>query len=238
MIEHGLYFGEFVIETECLDNSINTIYTFSEYRKNAILKWFKGKLDKNIITVGPYILYANHFKSEIELASIKKKMGKVLLVFPSHSSPGEVTEYNLAEFLKEVDRVAQYFDSVLVSLYWLDVRRKYDKPYIKRGYKVVCSGIRSDRWFLSRQKDLFWLADVSMSNDIGTHIGYSIAMGVPHYLYKQKIKLISNAAEYSFDKCNQNRLREYNEMIESFGSLSFSITDEQISVVKKYWGQW
>jgi hypothetical protein len=238
MIEHGLYFGEFVIEDECKLMFIDTIYTFSEYRKNAILNWFGGNLGKEIIPIGPYILSAKHFKSENKLKTLKKELGKILLVFPSHPTHSASTQYDVDEFLKEVDDVAKDYDTILVSLFWLDIRRGNDKPYIQKGYKVVCSGIRSDRWFLSRQKDLLWLADLSMSNDIGTHIGYSVAMGVPHYIFKQKVELVGGGIEYSMDKYNQIRVKEYNEMIEAFGRKATFITDEQVSIVKKYWGQW
>ena len=238
MIEHGLYFGEFVIEEECISDSIDTIYTYSDYRKNAIINWFDGKLDKRIITVGPYIIYANHFKQIDELKKIKKKLGRVLLVFPSHPSPEASFSYNLDELLDEIDIVAKRFDTVLVSLFWLDIKKGNDKYYLDRGYTVVCSGIRSDRWFLSRQKDLLWLADYSMSNDIGTHIGYSIAMGVPHYLFKQKLSLKGKGAEYMIDKYNQIRIKEYNELIGVFGCDSEIITSDQLDVIKKYWGHW
>lgn len=238
MIEHGLYFGEFVLEDECKIKTIDTIYTYSEYRKNAILNWFCGSIEKEIILVGPYIVHADHFKSKDELKELKSKLGKVLLVFPSHPSPGVTTQYNMGEFMKEIDAVSKDYDTTLVSLFWLDIRRGYDKPYIEKGYRVVCSGIRSDRWFLSRQKDLIWLADLSMSNDIGTHIGYSVAMGVPHYIFKQKVEIVGDGIEYSNDKYNEIRAREYNELIEAFGKKTSIITDKQIEIVKKYWGQW
>lgn len=238
MIEHGVYFGEFVMEDECKLDSIDTIYTYSEYRKNAILKWFDGEINKKIIPIGPYILYADNFKSQSELKDLKTSLGRVLLVFPSHSLSDheQLTNYDVDAFMKEVDEMAKGFDSVLVSVYWADVKRGYDKPYIKRGYKVVCSGIRSDRWFLSRQKDLFTLADFSMSNDLGTHIGYSVAMGVPHYIFKQKVEIEGFGIEYASDIHNQIRAREYNEIIDIFSSKAPVITERQKEVVAYYWG--
>ena len=77
-----------------------------------------------------------------------------------------------------------------------------------------------------------------MSNDIGTHIGYSIAMGVPHYLFKQKLSLRGKGAEYMIDKYNQIRIKEYNELIGVFGCDSEIITSGQLDVIKKYWGHW
>lgn len=233
MIEHGLYFGEYVIRSECSLPCIDTIYTYSEYRKNAILKEFGGNLDKEIIPVGPYILYVDNFKSKKALKRLKMKFGKVLLVFPSHSFWGQTTEYDMEAFLNEIGDVARNYDTVLVSVYWLDIKLGRHKMYLNKGYRVVCSGTRSDRWFLRRQKDLFELSDFSMSNDIGTHIGYSIALGVPHYVYDQPVKLKETGEDTELDPI---RAKEYKEIKSAFSSKKEEISDAQKKIVNYYWG--
>lgn len=234
MIEHGLYFGENVNREECTIDCIDTIYTYSEYRKNAILKEFSGKLNKEIVLVGPYIMYVNNFKSNRALRKLKNKLGRVLLVFPSHSTPGFYTDYNENEFLSEIAEVAKNYDSVLVSLFWADVNVGRDKMYLEKGYQVVCSGTRSDRWFLSRQRDLFELADFSMSNDVGTHIGYSISMGVPHYIYNQKV--VEGEAKIDYSEMNPIIEKEFKEIKSAFNSRKPVITEEQKKIVDYYWG--
>lgn len=236
LIEHGLYFGEYVFEKECTLKSINTIYTYSEYRKTAILKWFHGKLDKQIIPIGPYILYADYFKKEAQLRKLKESLGRVLLVFPSHPSPEAKPLYDFEEFCKEIDKLSKNYDTILISLFYLDVLKGYGHRYEKKGYKIVCSGARTDRWFLSRQKDLISLADMTMSNDVGTHIGYSIAMGVPHYIFKQEIYMEGHAEEYSLDETQRIRATEYKEIISVFNHYNESITKEQKRIVDYYWG--
>lgn len=238
MIEHGLYFGEFVLENECTIDSIDTIYTFSNYRKQAILKWFEGNIDKKIVPIGPYIQYVNNFKTKKRLVKLKNELGKVLLVFPSHSFIGAYTEYNINDFIQEIESMSKDYDTVLISLYYLDIIRGYDKIYIQRGYKIVCSGIRTDRWFLSRQKDLFCIADMSMSNDVGTHVGYSITMNVPHYIFKQPIEILGcDGIEYSKSTYNEIRHKEFNEIIKAFNIKENTITENQRNIVNYYWGQ-
>lgn len=234
MIEHGVYFGENVLEKECTIPSIDTIYTYGEYRRNAILKWFNGKLDKKIVTVGPYILYADNFKSKEQLRKLKNKFGKVLLVFPSHSYPYYPVDYDMTAFLEEVEYIAKDYDSVLVSLYWADIRLGRDKMYVEKGYKVVCSGTRTDRWFLCRLRDLFELADFSMGNDVGTHVGYSIAMGVPHYIFNQLVVERGTGKEYG--KGSPIVEKEYEEIRNAFSIKEPIITKEQLKVVSYYWG--
>lgn len=236
MIEHGLYFGEYVLEDECMDENVKTIYTYSEYRKKAIMKWMGGDFCKHIVPVGPYLAYANYFKDEDKLKKMKQLFGRTLLVFPTHQSPKSTIGYDIDAFLDEIDKIASDFDTIMVSLFWADIKRGMDKVYKTKGYKIVTSGTRSDRWFLSRLKDLFYLSDYSMSNNVGTHVGYSIAMGVPHYIFRQRIEITGNAIEFKKDEINNIRDREYDGIIEAFGSYNTVITNQQREIVNYYWG--
>ena len=233
IIEHGVYFGEYVTENYNMPD-IDTIYTYGEYRKNVILKWYGGQTDKKIVPIGPYILNADNFKPIQTLKKIKAKFGKILLVFPTHSSPGFPMQYDEDAFIREIEDVAVDYDNVFVSLFWADVNLGRDKIYLDKGYKVVCSGTRSDRWFLSRQKDLLELADFSMSNDIGTHVGYSIAMGVPHYIFGQSVYEVNGGKEEKTR--HEIRMREYSEIRSAFSFKKPVITDEQRRIVEYYWG--
>src|SRR5574344_1753045 len=48
MIEHGVYFGKVILTKECEINKINTIYTFSPYRRICLQNYYQGKLKKKI----------------------------------------------------------------------------------------------------------------------------------------------------------------------------------------------
>lgn len=237
MIEHGLYFGRYVIEKECNLKNIDTIYTYSEYRVDSIKLHFKGNLNKRIIVLGPYIQYAQNFKSKRELVNIKKNYGKVLLVFPTHLSPEISLDYDYETFVNKIDLVAQKYDTVFISMFWLDIIKGNHLIYERKGYKIVCSGTRSDPFFLSRLKDLIQLADMSMSNDIGTHIGYCICLGTPHYIYKQKI-IVKNKKEESMSQIEKLRQLEYKEIVDAFSSIEEKITKKQKKIVVKYWGEY
>ena len=234
MIEHGIMFSGYLIEDECTIPSINTIYTYSKFRKSVILDHFGVNFNKDIIPIGPYILYVDNFKSQRRLRKLKKKLGKVLLVLPSHSTLGHKIEYDENEFLHEVEEVSKDYDTVLVSLFWADIRYGRDQMYLKKGYKVVCSGTRSDRWFLRRQRDLFELADFSMSNEVGTHVGYLIALGCPHYIFRQKITERDDSSNRKFDYHSNNK--DYNIIKTAFSSKKAVVTEEQKRIVDYYWG--
>jgi hypothetical protein len=235
MIEHGLYFGEYVIKEECLIKNITSIYTYSPYRLEAIKKQIPN-IDKNIITVGPYILYVKNFHNQQKLAQLKKKYGRILLVFPSHPFPGQPIEYNLKSFLSEIAKISHSFDTVFVSLHWLDIKNGLSENYKRKGYKIVCSGTRSDPYFLRRLKDLIELSDMTMSNDLGTHIGYCIALNRPHYLYKQTVCSKGNLQHENSSTVNNIRLKEKEIFYSFFSEYKEEITEEQRNIVKYYWG--
>jgi len=237
MIEHGLYFAEFVIKDECTMPCIDTIYTYSDYRKKAILKELGEKFDKEIITVGPYIQYADYFKTKEELLRLKKQLGKVLLVFPTHSFGDKDDLYNFDQFSQCIDEMAKDYDTILISMIGYDLQRGFDKQYRDKGYRIVSSGTRNDLYFLNRQRDLMELADMTISNNIGTHIGYSICLGTPHYIFDQEIiEIKKTASAHASDHLQEIRDREYAEIKSVFNSRESVITPEQIAMVKKYWG--
>lgn len=237
MIEHGVYFGRKVIEEECLYQEISTIYTYSPYREEVLREHFGKNLKKKIVPIGPYIIYAHHMLHEADLIKLKRKWGRTLLVFPSHSSPEGEQSFDYQTWFDAIKAKSKDYDTVIISLFWLDIYNGNYKHYLKKGFIIVCCGNRFDPHFLSRQKDLISIADMTMSNDIGTHIGYCIALGKPHYIYRQEIKWsISKSKDKDTSCIALCRQKEYDELFNMFGMWQEYITKEQIETVKYYWG--
>ena len=240
MIEHGVYFGRVVLENECTIPEISTIYTSSPYRYEVLTKHFGTNFSKRIVTVGPYIEYAKNFTSVNKLKKLKKKLGKVLLVFPSHSSPEHSLEFDFDSWLNEIRKCSTGFDTVIISLFWLDIKNGNYKRYLKEGYLLACNGNRFDPQFLSRQKDLITIADATMSNDVGTHVGYCITLGKPHYIFHQKIILeyyTQFKESEDSDETSKNRMHEYNQLFDAFNEFNIPITENQKLLVEYYWGK-
>jgi hypothetical protein len=77
-----------------------------------------------------------------------------------------------------------------------------------------------------------------MSNSIGTHLGYAVCMGKPHYLFRQEI-----GYDIKIDiKIDNYTINQYynveTEFCKLFGHYSTEITQEQIELVEQYWGKW
>lgn len=234
-IEHGVSFYSDPENVRLLGpfdrRGVRNIYTFSEKRANLINEYLKAHhLYRNVIPVGPYILKASNHLTHTKLDTIQKKYGKILLVFPSHSSVDYEANFSIDLLLHKIDKVKKDFDSVFVCLYWMNILKQPQliKQYEAEGYIVVSAGHGCDPHFLSRLKDIISLSDMVLTNGLGTHIGYSICMNKPVY-YINDISTKTKIADIELVKNKCNLL---------FGEYSHKITPEQIDFVESYWGKW
>lgn len=237
-IEHGVYFGGFVNDSETINSGLSAIITFGSKRYEHI----KKVTDKRVIKIGPYIHYADQYYSEEEIKNIKRKLGANLLVFPTHSIDNVNVNYNIQKFIFEIKKIGKKFDTINICLYWKDIQRGLHNAYKDEGFNIVTAGHRNDPNFLNRLKTIITLSDYTISNDIGTHIGYCIYLNKPHYVFNQKTNYSGKTkADYKkeFDRGkNYTRIfdKEKNEIVNSFNEFKFNITSLQKEVCNKYWG--
>jgi len=239
-IEHGLYFRHDIIRQDDETNGFRTNFTFSEYRKQRLMA--AGIPAEKIIIVGPYILHVDSSMSQNEIESLHSSFGKTLAVFPAHSHEAMRIDFDHDAFQLEIEKVrlAHGFHKVLICLFFVDIQKGRYKPYEERGYTVVTAGHRHDERFLSRLKTIILLSDVTMSNGLGTHLGYCVALDRPHYFFRQETassepdgKVIDLVC---FDEVKSKYLKEEWDVVRHFINYSETITPEQLEVVHKYWG--
>lgn len=231
VIEHGLYIPQDDIP-EMLDKK-NEIYVVGRVRQEFLQRTFP---EKKIHSIGPYIQYVDSFHSETWIQSQKKKLGKTLVVFPSHSTHYFIMDFDVNFLVDEIEkiRLQHEFQSVLICLYWKDILLHMDERFSGRGYKFVTAGHIYDPYFLSRLKSIFFLADVAMGNALGTNIGYSIACGVPYYLYSIAVGYTGD----NFDELYDTQLDLWREAAAYFSIYQEDISPEAAAFVEKYWGEW
>jgi hypothetical protein len=222
---------------------LKRIYTFGNIPKSVLDEFYKiHHLKRKVIAIGPYIKGADFFKTKEELNILKRQYGRILLVFPSHSIENFHTIYSESDLIREILRIKKDFDTVFICLYWKDIlneeRHSIYQKYGNEGFKIVSAGYRSDPRFLSRLKDLIWLSDITMSNSIGTHLGYTVCMGKPHYLFRQKIDYDINNIKIENYITNNPYYNVETEFCKLFGHYSTEITQKQIELVEQYWGKW
>ncbi len=243
-IEHGLYIGS-LVPSRHLDSRYKNIITFSEYRKNFI----SAKTDQNIIAVGPYIKYAKPLYNSKKLKSEKDKLGKTLVIFPSHSIDSVYANYDIKEFIKYIkDFKEEYnFDSVLVCMYWKDVELNTQKQYELSGFRVVTAGHSYDANFLSRLKTILLVSDAALTNSVGTHVGYSVSLNKPIQIWngsKVEYLPISGNEDKAIRELSQRKgadldthLNDIEHIKTVFSEFNESISNLQLECVEYYWGK-
>lgn len=238
VIEHGVYFGGFVPD---FAKQYSVVITYSEYRK----QYLQTKSNHtHIVCAGPYIAYATPVLNDLALATLKKSLGRVLLVFPSHSIDSVHALFDENEFIRFIESKRDAYDNVLICLYWKDIEIGHDVQYIKQGYQVVCAGHNTDRYFLDRLKTIIQLADMTLSNNIGTHIGYCIHLGKPHSMYHADVGYISGAdGKAAYQELNAHTTEEMTLLQQEkqnfqrlFAPFEEVITPAQQACVDHYWG--
>lgn len=181
--EHGIYLGNY-ISKDFLISFPKKIITFGDERKKHI----SLVSQKKVTAIGPYILYAKSLLNDTEINKIKSEIGRVLLVFPSHSVKDLEVEYNYSVFNNKILEEKVNYDTVLVCLYYLDAQnQKVVSNYQELGCTIVCAGHKYDQNFLSRLRSIIELSDFTISNSMGTHISYCYALGKNHRIFNQNI---------------------------------------------------
>ncbi len=230
-IQHGYVFELSNWEKNKLEK-INLVWSreikrmYSEHTQNSC-----------IYPIGAPFFYAESILNENEIASEKNRLGKNLLAFPMHSSHFVDTNYDPSHFIGVLKEQKKSFDTVRVCLYWKDVIRGCDRIFQENGFECVCCGHIFDVNFLRRQKALFEIADATISNGVGSHIGYSLFMNKPHWLVPDSFEYVdlkgTDGEELYSIISKKNYLDVYNAFIDN---SNYIITNEQLNVVDKFWG--
>ena len=179
-IEHGYYFGSYVSKNTFLHNN-KTVVTFGKSREDKLVN---NNPSAKIIKIGPYIHYTKSILKTSEVNLLKKKYGKTMLVFIDHSTKDFQLYHNDEELIKQIKNLVNSHNikTVLICLYWKDIKMGIHKNYEKAGFKIVCSGYRDDIFFLRRLRSLIEISDLTASNSLGTHVPYCLTLDKPHIL--------------------------------------------------------
>lgn len=232
IIEHGVYFGDQRQKIGLdLEWGIGNILPFGSSRVGLLKGLYP---DYNIIPIGPRIHYVpvdNDLLSELN--DKIDHTGKTIAVFPAHSITRHQTIFNHNQFLSLLyDFINEHnIKNVIVCLHPADYNHKLDLHYKDSNF-ILTGGGTDPIKFLPRLKAIFSCADITYSNALGTHIGYSLYMQKPHVLVAQEINTEDESDEF---------LKVYNKEVKLFESAfaskcAFQITEEQLRLCEYYWG--
>jgi tetratricopeptide (TPR) repeat protein len=234
-IEHGPSYAYHVWDAD-VNAPVPGLLISSPFR----YQFLKSKTNKVIFSIGPLVHYASNYLDNNSLDLEKKRLGRNLLVFAAHSTHFLDNHYDIRNYCEVIKRFKKDFDNIRVCLYWKDILRGHSEIYMEYGFECITAGHMFDPLFLSRLKTFIELASFTTSNQLGTHIGFCIFMGKPHYLYRDKVEYTSSNSDL-LSKILRNEVKDdYNKVEKDFFKLfadySEYITLSQKEIVNKYWG--
>ena len=242
-IEHAPQLSKLLAGGFAIHNSLPSIVC-SKFRVELIEN-MEG--NHGAYAIGPHIAYAKHVYTRKKIVEEKKRLGKNLLVFPAHSIQGLDAKYDFEDFINEIKLIGKDFDSIRICLFWKDILEGKYKKYLDDEFELVTAGNFYDPLFLSRLKTIIETSTITMSNSLGTHLGYCIFMNKPHYIYSSEVKLeksktdgekISNH-QYKFSQQFKESLENdenINDLIQEFSTYQETISKKQYELINFYWG--
>ncbi len=233
-IRHGFDFPDFT--PIGLFKNVDNYLTWSDIEK----EYFCDKIKSKIYAIGAPFLYANSILSESQILKEKQRLGYNLLVYPSHSLSYTSVEFDVDGFIKMIDSEKDKFDSIRICIYWADVKKGLHKKFQEAGYECVCCGRLEDYYFLNRQRSLLEITDCVLSNDLGSHVGYSLYLKKPVRIIKQDINASwlnkDNIFEAEIEKHYLDIRKRFEPYIDLFIGSEYKITDQQMKFADDYWG--
>ncbi|MCB0317360.1 MAG: class I SAM-dependent methyltransferase [Bdellovibrionales bacterium] len=238
VIEHGPKFGSSVEAWET-NSPLPAMFVYGNFRYKALAP----ATNKALFTIGSMLSYTEHYLNKQDLREEKKRLGKSLLVFPTHGTHHIDHKFDLNSYCNDLFELSKNFDSVQVCMYWREITRGWHKNFLDKGFEVVTAGHMYDENFLSRLKSIIEPATLVTSNKMGTHFGYCIQMNKPFYfLSNQKIEFEKSPEGNSevFAKWaswgDVHQFQENLELIEASSCLQDQISSRQQELANKYWG--
>ncbi len=135
---------------------------------------------KLVFSLGPYIHYSRDYYGRQRYEALKNELGKVLLVFPSHTWEESSLGGSSEGFARKIiNKYSKKYDTLLICAYWKNICDPVIKQFEAEGAKIVSAGFRGCKNFIRRLKTIIRLADDVVVDDIGTNIGFCMYMNRP-----------------------------------------------------------
>jgi len=220
--------------------------------------------NKEVIAVGPYIIYAPDYYSKEKLQYLKNKFGKTLLVFIPHSIEKKKNKniiinqvYNEENIIDVLIKRYNDYDTFLINGFSGEENLSFDNRLLDKRVIKTYSGNPHDYNFLSRQKSIIQLADHSISFVVSTHIGYCLSLGLSHEIvnifgkskwditnksYLNQLEFSDELTDANLDEliANYPYLKGYqnneDEILHYFFNTGNSITQDQLNLINRFWG--
>lgn len=179
-IEHGIVLSDFVWDVD-LESGLPLLLCASSARARAIAPALPHGM--RAIPIGPLIHYVGR-----PVPPVPARDDGVLLAFPAHSTHHVPVEYDAEVFADLLATRRRRYADVHVCMYWRDVQRGLHRPYLDRGLTCVTAGHIFDPRFLERLHAIIGRASAVVTNQLGSHVIYSVALGRPVWFFDQELE--------------------------------------------------
>lgn len=142
------------------------------------------------IAIGPMIAYVGDW-AEPGLQGRSRR----LVAFPAHSTHRIDAVYDVDGFARALIPYQRDWDEVVVCLYWRDILLGRHREYLEHGFRCTTAGHMYDPGFLVRLRGILAGADAVVSNEVGSHLLYAVALGKPVWLVDQAVSYEAPSAE-------------------------------------------
>ncbi len=226
--EHGLIFHN--SNWSDTENTVRaSCVTFGDFRKEILQKFY----DTPVFCVGPYIHYAEDYYKPEKFFDIKNKIGKNLLVFPTHGTDDAKITYSEKCFADKIFELKNDFDSVTVCVFWWNLNDPMVSFLREKGCHIVSAGYREDPNFLSRLKTIIDLSDLAIGDSIGTNVGYCISRNKPFAYFESE----TDKKDFcKTDTEDERFVKEHTDNLKNIFKDAYSIGEAQLKACNYYWG--
>ena len=232
-IQHGNQYGDVY-----WDEEIGDVLPVSLAWGEHIYSVWRKHTRKKIFKIGAPFFYTEGLLGAAEVERVRARLGRNLLVFPAHSMHHSTVSFDVKGWLDKVRDVGRGFDSIRICMYWKDYLLGRHVPYLEAGYECVTAGHIFDCNFLPRLRSLLEISDASLSNRIGSFIGYSVFLGRPHVYIDQRMDIVDHGGIGRVQQEEDGWRGDpgVQNIFQSFSSEDFVITDAQVKALEPYFG--
>ncbi|MDR1571352.1 MAG: hypothetical protein LBS32_02395 [Clostridiales Family XIII bacterium] len=194
------------------------------------------RISKDILhfAVGPYIAYAPGFYSPDRFREYKGRLGRNLLVFYVHSTTKVSVEADADGFAERALLEGGRFDSLTLCIHINDYYSAFTQRMRAAGARIVCAGAVHEPYFIYRLRTIIDAADAVITNGLGSHIPFSLALGKPVKFAGFGIKMthVGNSARYG-ELEDESPLKS---CLRAEPASPFAITQEQLDIYEPFAG--
>jgi hypothetical protein len=225
--DHGPSIAENLLEYELLSKFKNALLHNSLKLKDA-----KNRKFKNAFISGSAFV---HYRKMNNIKRVNNPKGTVC--FPFHSTKNIDVSVDWKSYMEELKKLPEKFHPITICIHYVDIEKGLHQLFLKNGFEVLTAGHKLNVKFVNQFYEILRTKKYSTSNAWGSHVPYSIELGVPFFYTGNGEIEINNRGNTSL-KLGKSSFNEYlttnrnvSKFIDSnklFKEFSEAVTAEQL----------